>query len=288
MKINAYAKINLTLELTGEVAGGYHMLKSVMHKTKLCDELEVTVTNSGAVDLICDKNLCDTQDNLAYKAATAYLGKAKSLKTLDLDTGLKITLKKNIPHGAGMGGGSADAAAVLNAANELFGAIPQAELKSIADSLGSDVSFCRCPYDCAYCTGRGEHTEQLPALPACHMLIAKPNESLSTKGIFSEYDSVYGTGENPLRVYSTDKMAKALIKGSLHDICSHISNDFEALCAKRLSQITVIKNQMLAYGAAASSMTGSGSAVFGLFDDINKAKACQKELSATGIFTFLD
>ncbi len=287
MKINAYAKINLTLELTGEIYSGFHHLKTIMHKTKLHDELEITVNNSGTVSLSCDKNLCDTKDNLVYKAALAYLDEAKAQETLSPTIGLKITLKKLIPDGAGMGGGSADAAAVLNASHTLFGALPKRKLCEIANTLGSDIAFCMSDFECAYCTGRGEHLSKLPPLPPCHMLISKPTESLSTKGIFSEYDDKYGIGKKSGRVYITDKMKSALSGGKLSDICSFVSNDFEELCVLRLPKIQEIKETMLLNGALCASMTGSGSAVFSLFEDYSAALNCKNLLQQQGLFTFL-
>ena len=286
MKIKAFAKINLTLEITGNILdGGFHELKSVMHKTPLYDELEIIPENSSRVSLSCNKELCAEKDNLAFRAADAYLIAAKNSGKLPSDTGVKMHLSKYIPDGAGLGGGSSDAAAVLRALDSLFGSLDKNALFEIANSLGSDIAFCLSDLDCAYCTGRGEILTRLSPLPSCFMLIAKPSQSLSTKGIYTEYDRLYKPSAQ--REFSTDKMIDALKSGILSDICGFISNDFEELCQKRLSEISSIKETMLSYGALASCMSGSGSAVYGLFDRLSFAKDCQKALDERGNFTFL-
>ncbi len=267
MKMKAYAKINLTLEITGKILpGGFHELKTIMHKAPIYDELEIKLNDTGRVNFECDKQLCDTKDNLAYRAAELFLGAAEGKGTIDGNVGADIVLKKNIPHGAGLGGGSADAAAVLDGLRKLTGALEKDELYVLANLLGSDVAFCLYDGKCAYCTGRGEIITPAPELPmGVEIRITKPQESLSTKGIYAEYDEKYAKANKERREFKSDKMLSALKNADIDEICKNLCNDFEPLCISRLPQIAEHKKKHLENGAKASCMSGSGSAVFALF-----------------------
>lgn len=280
MNIKAYAKINLTLEITGKIlAGGYHELRTVMHKIPICDELEVGIfeSPSSAVHFECSVQLCEKQQNLAYKAALAYIDAFRQKTNRAL--GAKISLEKHIPSGAGLGGGSADAAAVLRALNMLCGdEISEDELMKLAESLGSDVPFCLYPEKCAFCTGRGEIITPSESLPDCFALVAKPAESISTKGIYAEYDrtvmysSEHGEKKNSFSAVSF------LEEGTLLQNPHVFVNDFEKICIPKCKDIELIKTVMKRHGALVSMMTGSGSAVFGLFCDRDGAFAAYDEL----------
>lgn len=289
MKRTAYCKINLTLEILGTRRNdGFHDLKSVMHKIPLGDEIEVFVKEgSGNVSLVCDKDVCDSCDNLAYRAAKLYLERYKENTGKSAD--VHILLKKITPTGAGLGGGSADAACVLDLLAEELCGVSEEETLELAKELGSDVPFCLGRYISAVCLGRGEICQSIAHLPdgVC-MVVAKPVESINTKGIYGEYDKAFGDDYSK---NETDKMRTALESGSLEKISRLVMNDFEYVCIPRLGEIEVIKNEMIRLGALASRMSGSGSAVFGLFDDANKCKECGDALKKLGykdVFCFED
>lgn len=256
----AYAKINLTLEILGlRRADGFHDIASVMHKVaSLYDEVTVRVSSDETVTLLCDTDVCPPEKNLAYRAAVLYADRAKKAgRTLP---GTVITLNKHIPSGAGLAGGSADAAAVLRAYDELFGVLSEEELFAAALSLGSDIPFCLATSECALCTGRGECMEPLPPIEA-QIEVRFPETPLSTAGIYAEYDRFYGED------YTKDKsfrMVEALRSGApLAVLAAYMCNDFQALCEARCPEIAVLCKRLTDEGYAAQ-MSGSGSAVFGL------------------------
>ncbi len=284
MKQTAFAKINLTLEILGKNRpDGFHDIKSVMHKINLGDEIEIVPRNDGKINLECsDKTLCSTEQNLAYKAAKAYFDEYERI--FGKRVGADITVTKHTPSGAGLGGGSADAACVIDMLLKLFPGVSDEKCDELCALLGSDVVFCREKYTCALCTGRGEIVTKVSGLPECFILIAKPIESLNTAGIYSEYDKKFSDD------YSknlSDKLVLTLSEGCLYDICSHLVNDFEPICIPRLSQIQDIKNKMLSFKALASQMSGSGSAVFGIFDSREKRDLCKYELDKMSVLTFI-
>lgn len=280
MNIKAYAKINLTLEITGKILeGGFHELRTVMHKIPLCDELEVETFNSPSekIHFDCDVQLCEKEQNLAYKAALAYIG-AFTQKT-NRTFGAKISLEKHIPSGAGLGGGSADAAAVLRAMNTLCEDIlSENELMQLAESLGSDVPFCLYPEKCAFCTGRGEIITPSESLPECFAVISKPSESISTKGIYAEYDRTIKYLPDCGEKKNSFEAVSLLESGTLLQNPRIFVNDFERICIPKCPEIELFKIIMKKHGAAASMMTGSGSAVFGLFPDRDGAFEAHAEL----------
>lgn len=281
MKQTAYCKINLTLEILGTKRNdGFHDLKTVMHKIPLGDVIELDVCEGkGNVTLICDADLCKAEDNLAYKAAKAYL----SSYIIGGNKACDVTIKlcKITPAGAGLGGGSADAATVLDMLYKKLGGVSDEEVLGLAESLGSDVPFCLERYMSALCTGRGEKCENIATLPkgTC-IVIAKPLEGINTKGIYGEYDKIYGDDYSKSK---TEEMITALESGNLRRISKKLVNDFECVCIPRLPAIDEIKKQMSKRGALCCQMSGSGSAVFGLFDDEKTARACFEVLKEDGL-----
>lgn len=289
MKRTAYCKINLTLEILGTRRNdGFHDLKSIMHKIPLGDEIELVAGHgSGKITLFCDSDVCDVCDNLAYKAAKMYIERYKQNTGKNADVEIKLT--KITPTGAGLGGGSADAACVLDMLEIELGGVSDKETLEMAEKLGSDVPFCLERYTSAVCTGRGEMCQNTARLPdgVC-IVVAKPAQSINTKGIYAEYDKAFGDDYSKSK---TEEMQKALENGNLSEIAKYIMNDFEYVCIPRLPEIETIKKEMIKLGAVSSSMSGSGSAVFGLFDDENKCKECGKALKEQGckdVFCFFD
>ena len=272
-----------------------------MHKIPLYDSVSVKAISGNGISLFCDRYVCEEQDNLAYRAAEEYMKRLFSLtgKTRHIT----IAIKKRIPEKAGLGGGSTDGSAVLDALELLFGAVGQKELESIAASLGSDMPFCLRRYSCGLCTGRGTDIEALPMLPKCYLLAACPVKRMCTTGIYSEFDRRYGLegtdaidGAMAMKAPSTllrqdhevpksILLAEGLRRGSLAEICKHGVNHFEGICIEKCGEIAGIQAVMRKHGALLAQMSGSGSAVFGVFAGREQMDACRSALSETSFCT---
>ncbi len=254
MKVKAYAKINLTLDVTGKREDGFHTLDTVMQSISLSDDVTLEQTAEPGVRMRCSKGYLPVNEkNTAYRAACLFFERCGIRSA-----GLVIDIQKRIPTRAGMGGGSADAAAVLRGLNELYGAglkLPQ--LMELGEKIGADVPFCVHGGTCR-CTGTGEILEPMPPLPACFLAVCKPPVGISTPRAYALLDS------RPMsRVFSTPKMVTALETGDLRQIGKCLSNRFDQVMG--LMQVRDVKKVMLAAGALGAMMTGSGSAVFGIF-----------------------
>ena len=263
VKVTANAKINLTLDITGKRDDGYHKLETIMQSVSLADEVEISLISGGGILLTCDNpRLPQGIDNLAFRAAEHFLA-ANHIK----NPGLRINIKKRIPVQAGLAGGSADAAAVLAGLDALLGAHTSAQaLAGIALGLGVDVPFC-CQGGTMLASGIGEKLAPLPMLPDCFIVIAKPRESVSTAAAYAAFDRL-GDVARPC----TRQVCDAIECGSITDVAGGLCNVFEAVT--RLPVISLIKDEMRGFGALGACMSGSGSAVFGLFDDPSKAEMC--------------
>lgn len=275
----AKAKINLTLEIFDKRGDGYHDMRSVMHKIGLCDTVKVQVfedsdgDNAGEIRVFCSKPVCDEKDNLAYKAADAYM--AQYYKKTGKVFGCRIEIDKKIPDKAGLGGGSADCAAVLDALSELCGEVTEKQKEDIAASLGSDVPFMLEKYDCALATGTGTTLKVLPMMPICYCVIGTPSVGLSTREIYDLFDEK----KNVLPSVKASSVIAALEQEDFVRLCDNIVNQFEPLCIHEHPEIGKIKRNLLKSGAYASAMSGSGSAVFGLFTDREQAEKAFERLS---------
>lgn len=254
----AYAKINISLDVGAKRPDGYHDMLMVMQTVTLCDDVTVTLT-PGAPSR-SESNLRfvpNDERNLAVRAANTFFAEAGIE-----DMGAHIKMKKRIQVGAGMAGGSTDAAAVLRALNVLCGTGYDAKhLEAIATRIGSDVAFC-VRGGTQLASGRGEVLTPLPPLPDCRVVICKPDFSISTPELFRKLDSV------KLRCHpDTQGIIDLLHVGDLPKIARRMYNVFEDVPDRRMAQISEIKGRMLDFGALGAVMTGTGSAVFGLFDD---------------------
>lgn len=265
----AYAKLNISLDVVGKRADGYHDMVMVMQTVSLCDDIEIALRDDGICRASCNLPFvpCDER-NLAVKAAKKYfecIGEPEA--------GAWLRVHKRIPVGSGMGGGSADAAAVLRGLDRLCGERLGCEkLEELAAQIGSDVAFCVAG-GTALATGRGELLSPLPPLPDCFAVICKPDFSTSTPELFKKLDSV------KLRCHpDTDGICRALRSGSLGEIARRMYNVFEDAPDRRHTVIADIKSRLIDLGALGAIMTGTGSAVFGLFDDEGRAVAAQASL----------
>lgn len=276
MKINAYAKINLSLDVIGKRADGYHLLKMVMQSIALHDELTLEKTGRG-IELSCNLPYVPVDShNIAYTAIR------KFLEINELDHGVRLHIEKRIPVGAGLAGGSTNAGAVLTALNELNGyPMSREELLRLGLSLGADVPFTM-EGGTALCEGVGEVITPLPDFSGKMILLTKPPFSVSTKQVFSEYrmDRVKHHPE-------TEELIQGIREDDLLKVSSHLGNVLENVTMSKHPVLRKIKTDLLAQGAMGCLMSGSGPTVFGLFDDPEKAQTAYELFARRYRETFL-
>lgn len=258
----AYAKINLTLDVLDKRSDGYHDIKSVMQTISIRDDIEIDIGTGKEWKLLCDKpDIPTDESNLAWKAAKVFfdaLGKNPE--------GLEIRITKRIPSQAGLGGGSADAAAVLRALNRHYeNPLSILALAELGAQVGSDVPFCTI-CGTAMVEGRGEKLRKLADMPDCVFVICKPDFSVSTPELYQKFDSEV-IGKRP------DNMAmeSALLAGDLEKVCKNLHNVFDPIVTKAHMELNYIKSIFNSYGAVGYQMTGSGSAVFAIVQDFEYA-----------------
>ncbi len=273
----ASAKINLTLSVGAKRADGYHDLESVMTCVAVNDVVTLENGLGEGVETICDwAELPVDESNLAFKAAQVFFK-----KTGVACDGLKIVLEKHIPMQAGLGGGSADAAAVLRGLRKIYRPdMPVEDLKNMAAEVGSDVPFC-VGSETALAEGRGEKLTALPQMPLCWVVLCKPDCSFSTAAMYRKIDE-QGVNHNG----DQTSMVQALQNGSVEKISDGIYNVFEQVVPSD-SEVFVIKNKLIALGALNAMMSGSGSAVFGIFAEETVAKAAYQALEKEYPQTFI-
>ena len=264
----APAKLNLTLEVGEKRSDGYHEVQSVMSCAALYDEVTLESGTGSGISMTCDCPGLPLDDtNLCLRAAKLFFKKTG----IPCD-GLHIDLTKRIPMQSGLGGGSADAAAVLRGLRKLYR--PEMMIKDLermAAELGRDVPFCVRSVT-AMVRGRGEQLLKLPKLPLCWFVICKPEFSFSTAEMYAKLDE-----KEPVSSIDTLGLIKALEYQDMQEISDRLGNCFEGVLEER-SEIFAIKNRLLALGARNACMSGSGSAVYGLFTQEDEAKAAAAEL----------
>ena len=258
----AFAKVNLTLDVLGRREDGYHDLQSVMQTISIRDDVEIDVGTGKPWTLECSRgDLPQGEENLAWKAAKVYCDAMK------LDPGgLAIRITKRIPSGAGLGGGSADAAAVLRALNRHFDApLSIFALAELGAQVGSDVPFCVVG-GTAMVEGRGERLRKLPDMPECVFVVCKPEFSVSTPELYKKIDTV----TIPLHP-DNRAMETALLAGDLNKIADNLYNVFDPVVTADHLELNYIKSICNSYGSLGQQMTGSGSAVFALMPSFEYA-----------------
>lgn len=258
----AFAKLNLTLDVLGKRADGYHDLQSVMQTISIRDDVEIDVGTGKPWRLLCSAEGIPTDErNLAWKAAKIYcdaMGKDPE--------GLEIRIVKRIPVGAGLGGGSADAAAVLRALNRHYGeALSVLALAELGAQVGSDVPFCVVG-GTAMVEGRGERLRKLPDLPDCIFVVCKPDFSVSTPELYEKIDTV-AIPHRP----DNQAMESALLAGDLGKVAQNVYNVFDPVVTSEHLELNYIKSICNSYGALTEQMTGSGSAVFAILPSFEYA-----------------
>ncbi len=255
----AFGKLNLTLDIVGRNDEGYHELETVMQSVSLFDSLDIQINNTGENKIICDKQgfACDSS-NLIWKAIEAF-ERYTGLKT----GGVTVNVDKRLPSMAGMAGGSADCAATLCALDTMFETnLKKKQLCEIGVTLGADVPFCIAG-GTQLCRGVGEIMTPL-WLPRCAFVVIKPEVSISTPEAFRKYDGLHKVPH-----CNTQAFISQLKIGNIDGMCKEMFNALEFAAQEK--QIQQAKNDLFAVGALGSLMTGSGSAVFGVFDHPQKA-----------------
>ena len=269
LDVTACAKLNLSLDVLDRRPDGYHDMRMVMQTVDLRDAIRLETGTGKPLSM---------RSNLGFLPANERNLAAAALKLAEETRadygGLSIALKKTIPVCAGMAGGSADAAAVLRGLNALLGlGLSPARLEEIGAKVGSDVPYC-VRGGTVLAEGRGEVLTDLPPLPACWAVIAKPPFPVSTPELFRALDAL-----RIRRRPDTAGLIAALEAGDLAGVARRMYNVFEdALPPRRAGEVQRLKNELIQQGALGACMTGTGSAVFGLFDGEKAARAAREAL----------
>ena len=299
-EITANAKINLFLRICGKLPNGYHQLYTVMQEVDIYDDVTVKIDADRYADInvICEgMEGLDPKHNLCYKAADRFYARlhkklvAEGTKETIVFPYTEIKLTKHIPSQAGMGGGSSDAAAVLLALQEHFGnPFDDEELNSMAVNIGADVPFFLYG-GCCLCEGVGEVVTQLEHAPKCHLVIVKPDQGVSTPRSFAEVDKM-DIPEFAREAYQElfDKIYEAgddveLLDSLIRENEDMFINDLQAPGIEEVPVIKDIIDVLKETGSTLSLMTGSGSAVFGLFKNEELAQKAKQTVEADGRFS---
>lgn len=255
----ARAKVNLTLNVLERRKDNYHNIESVFQKVSLYDEMYVSKTNEHD-DIRIETNVANLEgeNNIIYKAYQLLKNKYTQINGID------VFLKKNIPVQAGLGGGSTDCGGFIECMNKLFKLnLSKKDMQDIGVKLGADVpaTFYNTPI---IARGIGEKIEEIKSNAKLYILIIKPEFSCNTKEMYEKLDK----GNSICQKYNTESMRKALEEGNIVKIANNLYNVFETA----VEDIGKIKNELLSAGAIGSLMSGSGSAVYGIFENKEKAK----------------
>lgn len=262
MTLPAYAKINLFLDITGTLPNGYHSLNNIMQQISLHDNVTVFFEecSENSLEIYCDDPQipCD-EKNIAYKAAALFL------KECGKGGRITITIEKHIPVMAGLGGSSTDGAVVLTAMNALCGSpFSREQLEEMGGRLGADVPFC-IRGGAAFCKGIGEQMTDIRGIEHCSILVVKPDFSCNTSLAYKMYD------QNPIKARSEPiKLLNAMKDGNIRETADNLYNIFAEL--NKVQPIETIYSDIMDKGALGASLSGSGSAVYGIFEQEKTAR----------------
>ena len=274
--VHAPAKINVTLDIIGTRADGYHLLESLFQSVSIYDTVVAEKAAAGVISLQIEGDGCDcpVEKNTAYKAAKVFF------EATGIEGGVHLTLTKRIPQQAGMGGGSADAAGVLGALNTLYEAnLTTSRLHRMGAKIGADVPFCVVG-GTKFITGIGDGLADWGTMPSCYIVVAQPAEGISTGAAYAAVDKATISRHPDHQVVKS-----ALAAGDLPTLCGQAINVFDE--ATELSGVRDIRRRMDGFAPLCSQMTGSGSCVFAIFEDETTAKACVEELKTTYATAFV-
>ncbi|EEG72499.1 4-(cytidine 5'-diphospho)-2-C-methyl-D-erythritol kinase [[Clostridium] hylemonae] len=272
LELKALAKVNLGLDVLGRRSSGYHDVRMVMQTVYLYDQVIMEKKKKPGIEVETNLYFLPVnENNLAYKAAKLLMDEFK------IKEGIKITLKKHIPVAAGMAGGSSNAAAVLYGMNRMFSLkLSEEELMERGVALGADVPYC-IMRGTVLAEGIGEVLTPLAPMPKCHILIAKPPISVSTKFVYDELDS-HEITKHP----DIDGIIAGLNGQDLARIAGSLGNVLEEVTVREYPVIEQIKNTMKEQGALNAIMSGSGPTVFGIFEEKSRAREAGRKIKETG------
>ena len=264
------AKINLSLDVIGKRPDGYHNIELIFLEIPLYDTISVSLRNDGEIKLSCsDKTLPTDEKNIAYKAAASFF------KAFGNCIGADIKITKNIPHGAGLAGGSADAAGVLKGLNSLLdNPLDLNTLMEEGKKLGADVPFCLLG-GCAFAEGIGEILTPIKAPDTLHYILIKPDESISTAYVYQNLHLKCRPQALNVRL-----AANALNNDDIKAFYKYCGNIMESVTADVHPIIKALKSELLKTGASASLMSGSGTTVFGIYEDLGIANDAYEKLKS--------
>ena len=273
----APAKVNLTLDILGRRPDGYHDMRMVMQTISLCDTVSLAETEGGFCLKGMEGLIPEGKKTLEQRAAEAFFEAAGRPMP-----GLEVTLEKRTPAYAGLGGGSADVAALLRLLRERYCPELSTEaLERIGFQVGSDMPFC-VRGGTALAEGRGERLTDLPPLPACWFVLCEPEFGIPTPELFARVD-----GGELIHRPDTDGMLRALEQQDLEGVAARLFNVFEAVLPQQYHEVFAIKAKLLELGAMNAAMSGSGPTVFAIFDRQEKAEQAYEVLHAQYPQTYL-
>jgi 4-diphosphocytidyl-2-C-methyl-D-erythritol kinase len=269
IRLAAPGKVNLRLRVLAREAAGFHQLETLFQALEFGDTVEITPRGSG-IDLEVDgPSPCPTEENLAYRAAAAYLDRT------GIRQGVAIRLEKRVPAGGGLGGGSSDAAAVLKAMNELYeGELGAPELSRIGRDLGSDVPFFLSPTSLALAWGRGDRLLPLPSLPSAPALLCLPDFQVSTREAFGALSSEDGGGLPFPPVGSLDPESLRSWAG----VALVAVSDLEPVVFQMHPVLRSIRESLAGTSPAVAMLSGSGSTVFAIYEAATDRDRAQQML----------
>lgn len=264
LQLQAPAKVNYRLDVLGKRADGYHDLRMVMQRVDLCDEIAIAVTETPGIRVRCGSSgVPDGPGNIAWRAADALL------KLFGKEVGIEISITKKIPVAAGLGGGSSDAATVLMGVNELLElGLTDERLMEIGVKLGADVPFFIFKKP-ALAEGIGDRLTALDQVPSLWVVLVNPGIHVSTAWV---YQNLRLTSKGPVTIIRRSY-------GSAAEVCELLSNDLEPVTCGKYPLLDELKDLLIASGACGSLMSGSGSTVFGLFEEEKTARQAAAEIA---------
>ncbi len=276
MKVKAYAKVNLMLDILKKLDNGYHSLFMLMQSVDLYDIVSVEKNNKNKIYVKSNKDIVsDQKENIAYKSAEAFF-EYTDIK----DKGIDIYIEKNIPMAAGLAGGSADGAAVIYILNKIFNVnLSLKEMQSISNKVGADIPFS-LQGGTAIALNTGDILADVNALPKSYFVLVKPDMDISTPEAYAMMDNL-----DRIRHLNRIEILSALSDCDYSKIVSLCANVFEQ--GVEVPERPYIKSIMRKSKADACLMTGSGPTVFGIFSDLSKAEICYEKLKGKYINTFL-
>ncbi len=274
IKLNSQAKLNLFLSIGSKLENGFHEINSIFHQINLHDKISIKKIDENKTIIKSNIKEIENEDNLSFKAASLLR------KNYGINEGVEINIDKKIPLGAGLGGGSSNAASTIIALNNLFNLnLNKNKLMEFASKIGSDVPFFVEGKTC-FVSGIGDKIERIDANLKLNFVIIKPDIEISTKWAYDELDQQRDVPIN--NNFDNNEKIKKLISNiknnDIKKIAENLHNDFEPIIFKKYPIIKTIKNNLIKNNALNALLTGSGSAVFGIFEDKEKAKEAYSEL----------